>query len=73
MGAILELTLADGSLATCFHNPVPALAGASDTACRFGLGAATTVGQLKVLWPDGGESLHDVSGVDQRIRIVDPR
>ncbi len=73
LGAIVELTRADGTIATCFRTPRPAMGGASDTACRFGLGADTTVGDVRVLWPDGGESTHSVDTVDERIRIVDPR
>ncbi len=72
-GAIVELTQADGTVQTCFRTPRPALAGASDTACWFGLGAATSAQRLKVYWPDGGESEHPVPGVDQRLHVVDPR
>ena len=72
-GAIVELTRADGSTDTCYRTPRPSLAGASDTACRFGLGTDTTVGDLRVYWPDGGESTHTVTGVDQRVTLVDPR
>jgi len=72
-GAIVELTRADGTVNTCFRTPRPSLAGASDTACRFGLGSDTTVGDVRVFWPDGGESVHSVSGIDQRITLVDPR
>ena len=68
-GAIVALTFDDGSVDTCFHNPVPSLGGTSDPACWFGLGTATPTA-LEVIWPDGVAQSIDVPARDQRVKVV---
>ena len=72
-GSVVELTRADGQVDSCWVTPRPSLSAASDTGCHFGLGADTSVEQVRVVWPDGSASVHPIDGIDRRVRITDPR
>lgn len=71
LGAIVELRTEAG-MQTCFHSGRPSLGGGSETTCHFGLGAATAVLEVSIVWPDGSISEPSPPAVDQRVRWAQP-
>jgi hypothetical protein len=69
LGAIVELDTEAGTQ-TCFHTQRPSLGGGGETACHFGLGAATQVLAVRIVWPDGSIAEPSPPAVDQRMRWV---
>ncbi len=69
LGAIVTLEAA-GRTRTCFHSNRPSLGGGSDHACHFGLGASTRIDGLRVQWPDGSSTQHELAPVDRRVVLV---
>ena len=68
VGAIIELEAA-GHTQTCFHTNRPSLGAGGETHCHFGLGTATTVDAVRVIWPDGSMESVPPPAVDQRIEL----
>ena len=46
-------------------------ASQNDSRLHFGLGAATKVDKLEVVWPDGAREAFDVQGVDQVLTLTE--
>jgi hypothetical protein len=68
-GAIIELTHLDGSVSTCFRNPMPSMSATGDPGCHFGLGTDTAIDHLTVTWPDGHSQDLLVQNIDQRVKV----
>jgi hypothetical protein len=68
VGAIVELDAA-GHTQTCFHTNRPSLGAGGETHCHFGLGLATTVDALRVIWPDGSRESVPPPAIDRRIEL----
>jgi hypothetical protein len=68
-GAIVELTHLDGSVSTCFRNPMPSMSATGDWGCHFGLGTDTAIDQLTISWPNGVSRKVTVQNIDQRVKV----
>jgi hypothetical protein len=69
-GSRVEVERLDGTVATCFRNPMPSMSGTGDPGCHFGLGGDAAVARVTVLWPDGVRQDVPPPAVDERIRVV---
>ncbi len=72
LGAIVELDTAAG-VQTCFHTQRPALGAGGETACHFGLGTDSDVGELQITWADGSVQNVGVPPVDARVVYTQPQ
>jgi hypothetical protein len=68
LGASLMLT-ADGRRQYLYHSPYRGFMSTMDDREHFGLGAATRVDTLQVVWPDGRVQLLTGLGVNQMITV----
>ena len=69
--ARLELT-AGGVTQRRVVNPSRSYQSQSELAVTFGLGAATAVDSLEVVWPDGSRQAVEVPGVDRVLEVEQP-
>jgi hypothetical protein len=70
-GAVAQLQVEGRTLTRHLHTAY-SYASANDPRLHFGLGAATTVGPLTVLWPDGTRQELPVPAVDREL-VVEQR
>ena len=68
IGARVELT-ADGRTQVRQVNPTKSYLSQSELPVTFGLGEATAVDSLKVVWPNGDEQQVEVPGVDRTLVV----
>ncbi|MDX1384252.1 MAG: ASPIC/UnbV domain-containing protein, partial [Thermoanaerobaculia bacterium] len=71
VGALVELAVGDRTLRRGV-TPARSYQAQVELPVTFGLGAATTVGELRVTWPDGATSAHAVEGVDRLLVLRQP-
>ncbi len=72
LGARVELDAGGRTRTRCVRTGSSYLSSSEKT-LTFGLGAATQVDELRVEWPNGERTRHDVATIDRTIEIVRPR
>jgi enediyne biosynthesis protein E4 len=68
-GAIVELERLDGTVDTCWRNPMPSMASTGDAGCHFGLGRDPGARGIRIVWPDGEVASLPVDTIDARVRV----
>jgi len=71
IGATIEL-LAGGRLQRRVVMPTRSYLSQCELPVTFGLGAATAIDSLTVIWPDGTRTSHQVEGVNRLVEIERP-